>query len=626
MSDISIESDNKSNYNFFFEDSSMSNESFVNESNFIMDILTDGVLNYKLKMEDSKNNSKTSNDNTSSENNLSFSKNEEDYFDKYEQINEIKYIFFMILKNNCSYDNEFDNLTSKNNKREFLFRRLVIQSFEIEKEKEIIYGKKEYRYFPCDKNEILFNYNNNQFKINLNTKDGNRKKTFLKAGNDEVIIMDETNFIKNYNLNSEDFQKKKNNLSYSKKENNMSEKINEELNKIYEPLDNPIYNNKKEVKKDKNKSESIDFNSSSFIDSDSEDEVNSKIKFYQAKDSTNFIRYILCESYKKEIDGIFNSNQKINLNFEDKIELDSSLQELSEEKEKYNVNNDLSIHIIFKNFKGQYIEENAGMLIEIKKSFNLFDLLKQIKQDAKIINGLRLTNTNNIKLPNYILGIICSYKAYQVKGHYKRLKSNYKNEKVSILSHIMKIIDAQALKIIIGVIRNEKIEEYNLGIQDYEIPESNTNKRLDLQFLNKKVFKGNIKETIIETIIKKYKNQYKSLTYEAKYLISHSQYIYLEKERQKIEDENKNLKKKLEEEKKKREEEEKKREEEKKKREEEEKKMEEKMKKMEEKMKKMEEENKKMKKILEEEEEKKKVKELEKERNKIDKIEQENNS
>jgi hypothetical protein len=412
MSDISIESDNKSNYNFFFEDSSMSNESFVNESNFIMDILTDNILNYKLKMEDSKNNSKTSNDNTSSENNLSFSKNEEDYFDKYEQINEIKYIFFMILKNNCSYDNEFDNLTSKNNKREFLFRRLVIQSFEIEKEKEIIYGKKEYRYFPCDKNEILFNYNNNQFKINLNIKEGNRKKTILKAGNDEVIIMDETNFIKNYNLNSEDFQKKKNNLSYSKKENNMSEKINEELNKIYEPLDNPIYNNKKEVKKDKNKSESIDFNSSSFIDSDSEDEVNSKIKFYQAKDSTNFIRYILCESYKKEIDGIFNSNQKINLNFEDKIELDSSLQELSEEKEKYNVNNDLSIHIIFKNFKGQYIEENAGMLIEIKKSFNLFDLLKQIKQDAKIINGLRLTNTNNIKLPNYILGIICSYKAY----------------------------------------------------------------------------------------------------------------------------------------------------------------------------------------------------------------------
>ena len=54
--------------------------------------------------------------------------------------------------------------------------------------------------------------------------------------------------------------------------------------------------------------------------------------------------------------------------------------------------------IICKNFKSDIIEENKPMIIEVKKSFQLLELLIQIKQDAKIMKGLELED-KNIQLP-----------------------------------------------------------------------------------------------------------------------------------------------------------------------------------------------------------------------------------
>lgn len=76
------------------------------------------------------------------------------------------------------------------------------------------------------------------------------------------------------------------------------------------------------------------------------------------------------------------------------------------------------------------------MFIEVKKPFKLFELLVQIKQNAKIINSLSLNNYNDIKLPKYIIGIICSYTPDKIKDRLMELKQPYKNEK-KLLFHIL---------------------------------------------------------------------------------------------------------------------------------------------------------------------------------------------
>jgi hypothetical protein len=73
----------------------------------------------------------------------------------------------------------------------------------------------------------------------------------------------------------------------------------------------------------------------------------------------------------------------------------------------YNTDNDLKSHIIYKNFESDVIEKNARMLLEIKKSFDLFKLLLQIKQNVKILNHLKLET--DIELPKLIIGIMCNF-------------------------------------------------------------------------------------------------------------------------------------------------------------------------------------------------------------------------
>ena len=68
----------------------------------------------------------------------------------------------------------------------------------------------------------------------------------------------------------------------------------------------------------------------------------------------------------------------------------------------YDNDNDLKSMIICKNFKSDIIKENTPMIIEVKKSFQLLELLIQIKKDGKIMKGLELDD-KNIQLPKLIL-------------------------------------------------------------------------------------------------------------------------------------------------------------------------------------------------------------------------------
>ena len=279
-------------------------------------------------------------------------------------------------------------------------------------------------------------------------------------------------------------------------------------------------------------------------------------------------------------------------------------------KDSYNIDNDLKSYIIYKNFESDKIVKDTAMFLEVKKGFDLFNLLIQIKQNAKIINNMYLEN-NTIKLPKMIIGIMCNFNEDQALSRYEKLKDYSK------LQHILDIINDNKIAVLIGAIKDGKINDYDLNTEDFGMTLDSgekSDKRIDLSILNKFALNNKYTNEKVEEFIDKLKGKYKSLTYEKKFILNNSQLSSTSIE------ENKKLKqkiKKLKEEKKKMEEEKIKMiEEEKKKMEEKLKKeMEEEKKKMEEEKKKMEEEKKKMEEKLKKEmEEEKKRKEKEKEK------------
>ena len=51
---------------------------------------------------------------------------------------------------------------------------------------------------------------------------------------------------------------------------------------------------------------------------------------------------------------------------------------------------------------------NEPIILEIKSSFSLYDIMNQIKQNIKILSNTS-KNLVNIALPKYIIGILCDY-------------------------------------------------------------------------------------------------------------------------------------------------------------------------------------------------------------------------
>ena len=216
----------------------------------------------------------------------------------------------------------------------------------------------------------------------------------------------------------------------------------------------------------------------------------------------------------------------------------------------YNTDNDLKSHIIYKNFESDVIEKNARMLLEIKKSFDLFKLLLQIKQNVKIINHLNLNNEqNNIKLPQVIIGIMCNFNVEKDKILYKSLYQNYKNEENSILQHNIDIINEEIkktkIKVVIGAIKDGKIGKYPLNLEDYNIedPEIKTKSdfRVDLKLLNELALDNSCNNEDIKNIKQKYSPRYDSISYEKKFTLSNKEYSLLSSSSE----ESKQLKEKL---------------------------------------------------------------------------------
>ena len=209
--------------------------------------------------------------------------------------------------------------------------------------------------------------------------------------------------------------------------------------------------------------------------------------------------------------------------------------------------------MIYKNFKDEEIPENEPFFLEVKASMaELTDLLRQIKEISKVVNNI------TEKLPKYVIGIICKFDQNQILFQQKELSKKYKkNGKDTFFEYIMKIIKANKINVLIGAIKDEKIFEYPLGIDDFLIEGEILKKRIDINFMNKKICNGkDISEDRIKEICIKY--PYKSLNYytvlydnymavHQKYNMLKIEYKTIKEEKEKSQEENENMKQKMQE-------------------------------------------------------------------------------
>jgi len=506
MTSLSLNKDKEENYNDQNESNNSINDEYVNK-----------LLN---KLEISQSDEDLSG--------LSRYKDEVKYFKKKEQINEVKYYFFMILYNSCSYDNEFinSNVFIKNSNDIFI-RRIIIQEIQYQ-DKKINYGQKNYIFYPnSSNNEFIFIYDKNEFKIHFDKKcsieysendNKNEKEKFNKKLSEGVNYKSGQSWINDI------IEKDKSNLDLKNKKSKKNDV-------------NPIDNMNREFEVNKNEQEKNNMNNNySLIDNESENETKSGKIFYK-EDGNKLIKFIVMPGYKKEVDGYFTKNREIKLKKFDKIAL-QNFTNMS-----YDIDNDLKSMIIYKNFKSDTIKENTPMIIEVKKSFELLELLIQIKQDAKIMKGLELED-KNIKLPKLIIGILCNYNELGVNKEFEKLSKKYKDKDETILTHIIRIIEETKLNVIIGAIKDGTIDGYSLNEEDYE--KNNLLKRVDLPLMNKIICKSTKLPGEINDIIKKYGDNYKSLNATYKILIDTSQLSSsYEEKKLKIAEENEKLKKEM---------------------------------------------------------------------------------
>jgi len=501
------------NDDFFEMNSPQNDESIESENDFAINILSD-------KLCYNKSNNKTNSFISYKSGISSSSKKDKSIGD----IEQVKYKFFMIMKNKCSYNDEYNKIFLLSGKKyEIKLRRLVIQKMSIDSKNEIIYGKKDYIFFPINSNEVEFNYEigaNREFIMSINKRDTTLKCDGIELKSEEQFKEEYPEIKKVLEKEKEEKEKKKKEKdekrnypkkkNKDKKENKLEENNNDEKQKISD-------NNKKED--DKNKNNEQNEKEKSPKDENSEDEVNQKYKYYLNQESNNFYRFVYCNCYEKEVDDIYTINSKINLNISGEVEFYEEM--MAKIGQNYNTNNDLKAHIIYKNFESDVIEENTPMLLEVKASFDFYRLLLQIKQNVKLINHLKLES--KIKLPEVIIGIMCNCDFEKEKFYYERLFQNYENKSVSIIKHntdiINEEINGKKIKVVIGVIKDGKIGKYPLNIEDYSIKDPEIKKsdvRVDLNLLNKLALDNSYSDKDIKEIKDKYFNKYESLSYEEK--------------------------------------------------------------------------------------------------------------
>ena len=417
-----------------------------------------------------------------------------DYIEKLEQIDDIKINLFFILKLKCDYNNQYKNILFK---RYIKTKRLVIQKYTI-KDKKITFGPKEYSFIPVNnKDGDIFKYKG--MEIQYIAKDDKGKKDYLKI--DDKEIMTEKTFQKKYNLDNLHEEEREFKKTKLLNKSNKSDKIDLNIDK---KKDNSL-----EIKGDKISSDKIDNKALSQLTP----ELNSNISRLSETsdkeiDGPKFFdenyRYIY-KCYSKEIDGLYFTNPIINLNTIEKKDIIPSLNLLL--NGKYDIKNDLQSNIILKNFDLDKIE--GPFFLEVKKSIaELKKLLIQIKEISKIAQ-----NISPIQLPKYVIGIICSCSENQIKTQIDNLNKEYKkNSGEKFLEHVMKIINNSGMNVLISVIKDESIMDYPLGIDDFRIAGANLTKRVDIDYINKKICKNAYLPKELKAICEKY--PYKSLSFD----------------------------------------------------------------------------------------------------------------
>ena len=389
-----------------------------------------------------------------------------------EQINEVKINMLMILFNECNDDSKKDEYPYIENEY-ILTRRLIIEDCKIN-ENKLIVNKKDYVFIPIRSTNPIFPYYKE--KIKIDTKNKQLPK----------LIID-----KNEIMNKEEFK----------------ELYKDQLTKEIEYLN--------EHKKSTTKSNSGQNFSIKTLTDNSEGEIKGK-RFYIKIDDNNIRRYIFTNDYKKQIDGFYTKHKEIDLGIEGKVELKIKLEDKETENydyliKNYNIKNNLMAHILFKNFKEKIIPKDEPIILEIKKSFKLYALLNQIKQISKVAKNLTLNtveNNNKIsKFPKYIIGYLCNFKDTEVKKqNFKILNEKYKETDKTLLEHDLEIINKNDVKVVICLIKDEKILGYDLSKEDYNNNEGKEiTKRVDLTYLCEKIFPKENKENLINSVMNKYK-------------------------------------------------------------------------------------------------------------------------
>ena len=406
-----------------------------------------------------------------------------------EQVDEVKYFFFMVLYNECSYSEEYKEFKNPN-KNELNLIRVVYQ--------EIIFNEVTQKYEFSDKGYIFLPMNRKEFQIkskNNRIYDFYVSKSKIKVQRNNNNLLTDNEFVEKYGNNKFKIEDINNNNNNNNDNNNIT-----------------------------------------ILDEFSEEEMN-KILFYDVIGNNEFMCFSILNRYSKEIDAIFTEHKGLNINIEE-VDLKDGIEKLIS-GENNNIDNDLKSIIIFKNFKEKVIEKENAIVMEIKKSIRISDLIIQLKQDAKIFKYLNLNDCKK-KLPKYFIGIICSYNNINgLNEQLGKLNYSYKGEKnTTNLDHILKIMTKMDIKVIIGVIKDEKINGYPLGECDFDIPGEFL--RVDLNYLNEKVCGGKYSEEKIKEIILKYGEQYKSIKSEK--VVKFSQFIQeMDKNKTILADKNKEI-------------------------------------------------------------------------------------
>ena len=156
----------------------------------------------------------------------------EDYFKDHEQINEVKYNMFMIIFNDCKYNEEYSGVINQN-ENYFDLKRLVIQNCHV-KGNILIPDKKQYSFIPYKRGtqDILFPYNNGAIKILI------EKKMNLMINGKAIEGLTEKEFISKTNIIMPELERKRKDRVIKSKSDKKSTK--KKLNLSDESLKNLI--------------------------------------------------------------------------------------------------------------------------------------------------------------------------------------------------------------------------------------------------------------------------------------------------------------------------------------------------------------------------------------------------